>query len=169
MKRHPYILVTIIATLLAIVVWLCVPKEYTAITKVSDEYKETELAIGFNSIKAHLKNAMGGANTGINDMAIYSKVLQTTDFARQIAHMQVPGKGITYGTYLGKEDTTEAIIDAINYNYSSRQETLTISFTDSDPVVASQMLDSVTVLLQQMITRHRHTVVDSALPLWTIC
>lgn len=163
MKRHPYILVTIIATLLAIVVWLCVPKEYTAITKVSDEYKETELAIGFNSIKAHLKNAMGGANTGINDMAIYSKVLQTTDFARQIAHMQVPGKGITYGTYLGKEDTTEAIIDAINYNYSSRQETLTISFTDSDPVVASLMLDSVTVLLQQMITRHRHTIVDSAL------
>ena len=63
MRRHPYILATLIATLLAIVVWLFVPKEYTAVTKLSDEYKETELAVGFNSVKAHLKNMMGGANT----------------------------------------------------------------------------------------------------------
>ena len=68
MKRHPYILATVIATLLALVVWLCVPKDYTAVTKLSDEYKETELAIGFSSAKAYLKNAMGGANSGINDM-----------------------------------------------------------------------------------------------------
>ena len=163
MKRHPYILATIIATLLALVVWLCVPKDYTAVTKLSDEYKETELAIGFNNAKAYLKNAMGGANSGMNDMEIYCKVLKTEDFAHNISQKQVPGKHMTYGQYLDKEDTIKAVLDRINYNYSTIETSLSISFTDKDPVVASQMLDSITVHLQDIITQHRHTVVDSAL------
>lgn len=162
MKRHPYILATIIATLLAIVAWLCVPKEYTAITKLSDEYKETELAIGFNSIKAQLKELTGGANTGINEMAVYCKLLKTDDFARNLSKKHVPDKNMTYGQYICDKDTIETIKEHINYNYSSKHETLTISFTDRDPAVAAQMLDSVTILLQQIITQHRHTVADSA-------
>lgn len=163
MKRHPYILATFIATLLAIVVWLCLPKEYTAITKLSDEYKETELAIGFSNIKAHLKELTGGANTGINEMALYCKLLKTEDFANSISHKKVPSMDMTYGQYICDKDTIETIKKHINYNFSSKHETLTISFTDRNPEVASQMLDSVTVLLQQIITQHRHTVVDSAL------
>ena len=143
--------------------WLFVPKEYTAVTKLSDEYKETELAVGFNSVKAHIKNVMGSANQGINDMGLYSKLLKTEDFARSISHMQVPGKGMTYGQYLNDEDTVETVVDNINYNYSSKNETLSISFTDREPAVAAQMLDSVTMLLQHIITRQRHAVVDSAL------
>ena len=163
MKRHPYILATVIATLLALVVWLCVPKDYTAVTKLSDEYKETELAIGFSNAKAYLKNAMGGANTGMNDMEIYCKVLKTEDFAHDISQKQVPGKHMTYGQYVDKENTIKAILDHINYNYSTIETSLSISFTDKDPVVASQMLDSITVHLQDIITQHRHTIVDSAL------
>lgn len=163
MKRHPYILATVIATLLALVVWLCVPKDYTAVTKLSDEYKETELAIGFSNAKAYLKNAMGGANTGMNDMEIYCKVLKTEDFAHDISQKQVPGKHMTYGQYVDKEDTIKAFLDRINYNYSTIETSLSISFTDKDPVVASQMLDSITVHLQDIITQHRHTIVDSAL------
>ena len=163
MKRHPYILATVIATLLALVVWLCVPKDYTAVTKLSDEYKETELAIGFSNAKAYLKNAMGGANTGMNDMEIYCKVLKTEDFAHNISQKQVPGKHMTYGQYVDKEDTIKAILDRINYNYSTIETSLSISLTDKDPVVASQMLDSITVHLQDIITQHRHTIVDSAL------
>ena len=163
MKKHPYILAILIATLLALVVWLCVPKEYTAVTKLSDEYKETELAIGFSNIKAYLKDAMGGANNGMNDMEIYCKVLKTEDFARGIAQKQVPGKHLTYGQYVNEKDTVKAILDRINYNYSSLETSLSISFTDKDPVVASQMLDSVTTLLQDVITQHRHTIVDSAM------
>ena len=127
------------------------------------ESKETELAIGFSSIKASLKNAMGGANTGMNDMEIYCKVLKTEDFARGIAQKQVPNKSMTYGQYMGEEDTIKAILDRINYNYSSIETSLSISFTDKDPVVASQMLDSIIVRLQDVITQHRHTIVDSAL------
>ena len=163
MKKRPYILAILIATLLALVVWLCVPKEYTAVTKLSDEYKETELAIGFSNIKAYLKDAMGGANNGMNDMEIYCKVLKTDDFARSIAQKQVPGKHLTYGQYVDEKDTVKAILDRINYNYSCLETSLSISFTDKDPVVASQMLDSVTIQLQDVITQHRHTIVDSAM------
>ena len=163
MKRHPYILASIIATLTAIVVWFIVPKKYTAYTKLSDEYKEVELSIGLNVIQAHVKNLMGSANEGINDMEVYSKVIKTEDFARCIASKQVAVKGITYGAYLNSNDTIEAIQDAIIYNYLRSQETLSIAFTDKDPVVASQMLDSVTTELQRIITRHRRSIIASAL------
>ena len=163
MKRYPYISATAVATLLAIVVWLCVPKKYTAITKLSDEYKETELAIGFNTIRAHLKDALGGANSGINDMEIYCKILKTEDFARSISHMQLAEKSMTYGEYLNEKDTIEAVQDNINYNYSNKQATLTVSFADKDPVIAAQMLDSVTAHLQEIITHYRQSNAQAAL------
>ena len=162
MKRHPYILATTIATLLAIVVWLCLPKEYTAVTKVSDEYKETDLAIGLNSKNVFIRDMMG-ANSGMNDILVYCKTLKTEDFARTISHKQVPGKGMTYGEYIGERDTIGIIQEHINYNVSSKDATLAISFTDQDAVVASQMLDSVTVHLQQIVTDYRHEMAEAAL------
>lgn len=163
MKRHPYIVATIIATLLAIVVWLLVPKEYTAITKVSDEYREVDIAIGLDRIKAQIKNASGGANKGINDIGVYAKFLKSEDFAHTISQVRMPGKNMTYGEYLNKKDTIDAILDNINYNISYKDQTLTISFSDRDPVVAAQMLDSVTANLQAAITDHRHRVAEAAL------
>lgn len=138
------------------------PKSYTAVTKLSDEYKEMDLAIGMNDIKAHIKSVMGSGNTGMNDMEVYCKVLKTEDFARSIAHKQVPGKRITYGEYLGKKDTIAAILDNINYNYSNRHVTLTIGFKDRDPLVAAQMLDSVTAQLQDVVSHNRYIIAEAA-------
>ena len=162
-KLHPYITATIAATLLAIVVWILVPKEYTAITKLSDEYKEIDLAIGLNDMKASIKHLTGESNAGMNDMAVYCKILKTDDFARKLSHKQVPNKNVSYGEYLSEKDTIENILDRINYNYSSKQETLTISFTDKDPVIAAQMLDSITAQLQFIITRYRQSTADASL------
>ena len=164
MKRHPYILATTIATLTAILVWIVVPKDYTAFTKLSDEYKETELAVGLNVIQAHIKEVTGSADSGINDMEIYSKVLKSADFARCIAGKTVSGKGITYGAYLDEEDTIEAVQDAIVYNYIHSQQTLSISFTDRDPVVASQMLDSVMPKRKSAGPRRNTSWHSSAMP-----
>lgn len=163
-KKHPYIGATILATVLAIVVWMCVPNEYTAITKLSDEYKETDIAIGLNDMKAHIRNLMDEGNAGMNNMAVYCKILKTEDFARKLSHKQVHNsKGMTYGEYLAEKDTIESIQDRINYNYSSKHETLTISFTDKDPVIAAQMLDSITVQLQSIITQYRQSIADASL------
>ena len=163
LKKHPYFFTTIIATLLAIVVWMCVPKEYTAITKLSDEYKETDLAIGLNSMTARIKKLTNNADISLNNMDVYCKVLKTEDFARNLSHKQLPDKAMTYGEYLAEKDTIENIQDRINYNYNSKQETLTISFTDKDPVIAAQMLDSITAQLQLIITQYRQSIADASL------
>ena len=131
-KKYPYITATITAALLAIVVWLCVPKKYTAITKLSDEYKEVDLAIGLDKYQAQLRDVSGKNNEGINDIEVYCKVLKSEDFARFLSHKIIPEKNITYGEYLEEEDTIDALLDNINYNYSNEQATLTIAFSDKE-------------------------------------
>lgn len=163
MKRHPYIISLFAATILAIVVWLCVPKEYTAVTKLSDEYKEVDLVIGLHGLQSRLKNAISDANSCMNDMEVYCKVLDTEDFARSISRKQVAGRQMSYGEYLGERDTIESVQEHLNYNYSSKSATLIISFTDRDPLVAAMMLDSVTAQLQDIITRYRRTIVSADL------
>lgn len=160
MKNHPYILTTLIALVLAVVVWLCVPKEYTAMTKVSDEYKEVDLAIGMNMLGAQVREALGGANTGMNDIEVYSKNLKSEDFARTISHMQVPDKGTTYGQYLGEQDTIAEIRDRISYRLTNQNAAMIVSFTDRDALVASQMLDSITIQLQRIVTNYRHNMAE---------
>lgn len=163
LKRHPYIIATAVAALLSIIVWLLVPKTYSATTTVSDEYKEMDLAVGLNVINAQVRDITGKPNTGINDMEVYFQILGTEDFARELSHMQIPGKRMTYGEYLGEQDTIKSISNQLEYNYSNRKWTLTISFTDRDPLIASQMLDSATVLLQKKVTRNRHAVIQNAI------
>lgn len=158
LKKHPYIAAIIFATLLGIVAWLIAPKEYAAITKVSDEYREVELALGLDRLSTHIRNLRGDQNKGINDIFIYSKILHTDDFLRKIAQKEIDAKGTTYGVYLGKKDTLNAIKDRILYNVSSIAQTLTIQFTDRDPEIASKMLDSVTTELQATITSYRRNV-----------
>lgn len=163
MKRHPYILAAAIATLLAIAVWLCVPSEYTAVTKLSDEYKEVDLSVGLDKIASQIKAATGAENIGIDDMNVYTKLLKTDDFARFISHVQVPDKGMTYGEYLGEADTIEVIQDHLRYYCKSSEATLTVSFTDGNAIIASQMLDSVTAHLQQIVTNTRRKRAEAAL------
>lgn len=122
-----------------------------------------DLAIGLTQIRQKLKGTLGGANGGINDMGTYCKILKTEDFARSLSHKQVPGLKMTYGQYLDVKDTIETIIEHINYNYSNKKDALTISFTDRDAVVAAQMLDSITVLLQEDITLSRQVIIDAAI------
>ena len=162
MKSHPYISAIVIATLLAIVVWLCIPKEYTAATKVSDEYKEMDLSIGLNRFTSKIKETLGSESVGFDDIEVYCKILATEDFARAISHKRVAGTDKTYGEYIGKSDTIETVRKHIEYNVSIKQATLIIGFTDRDPLVAAQMLDSVTTELQHAITRYRHKVIDAA-------
>lgn len=162
-KKYPYITATITAVLLAIVVWLCVPKEYTAITKLSDEYKEVDIVIGLDKYQARIREISESANNGINNMEVYCKVLKSEDFARFLSHKIIPGKNITYGEYLEEEDTIDALLDNINYNYSDEQATLTIAFSDKEAIVASQMLDYATEELQNIITSHRREIAEHIL------
>jgi len=163
LRQHPYISVTLIGILLGWAIWLCVPTEYSAVTKISDEYKEVDLAIGMSMIQSQIKAATGGDNTGTNDMEVYYHYLDSEDLLASLSKVRLGEKGITYGEYIGEEDTIEAIRDHLNYNYNGRQSTLTISFTDHDPSIASLMLDSVTTKLQQFVSNYRHIIAEQSL------
>ena len=65
---------------------------------------------------------------------------------------------MTYGEYLACKDTINMIKDNIEYNISTKHQTLTIQFTDRDPVIAAQMLDSIVVMLQNFVTQTRHNI-----------
>ena len=51
-KSYPYIVAIILATIFSIVAWYFTPNKYSATTKLGDEFKETDLAIGLNDISA---------------------------------------------------------------------------------------------------------------------
>ena len=164
MRPHYYIYTCLAATLLAIAVWFCVPKEYAATTSISDEYKEMDLSIGLNSITARIKKSLNKDNTGINDIKVYSKVLKTEDFARKLSKKRLKG-GETFGKHViehrswwqSKEDTVEIISDRINYNLRQKKALLTIELKDSDPDVAALMLDSLVAELQAFINSVQQT------------
>ena len=154
-KRHPYIFVTIAASIFAVVTWMLVPKYYAARITVSDEYQETDLAVGMNSVSARIKKATHDPNAGIDDIEVYARALKTEDFARTLAKKQVPGKGKNYAEYLRCNNPIEEISDRLEYNIKGGM-VLTVQLKDRDALIASQMLDSVMVELQKIITTRRH-------------
>ena len=161
-RKHPYIITTITSIFLAVVVWMLVPKHYTAQTTLSDEYKETDLVVGLNNINVFIRNATGAEDLGVNNVEVYAKILKSYDFDQKIANIKIPGKGIKYADYLNEEDTLKEIRDRISYNVRTKKSTLTIAFTDRDPLVASQMLDSITAFLQSEITTARRKMSAAA-------
>lgn len=162
-KRHPYVFAEIIATILSVVVWCLVPKEYAAQTKIIDEYTEVDLAIGLDKFSAKIREMSGAINKGVNDIEVYCLALTTDDFARKLAQKRIDGKGVTYGEYLAEKDTIGEIKKHIDYNLSTKTQTITIQFTDRDPLVAAQMLDSVVVSLQDFVTSTRRSVAEDYL------
>ncbi len=110
-----------------------------------------------------MKQMPNGTNKGLNNIETYSQVLKSRDFAETISKVQVPNKGMTYREYLDTDDALNAITDKIEYNIRRKSEELTIGFTDKDPLVAAQMLDSVVVHLQNFIIANRHKMDNHAM------
>ncbi len=156
MKKCNYLVITVLSAICAIVVYFLVPTYYSAHIKLCDEYKETDLSVGLNSLSAQLKDMLKKGNSGVNDMEIYLKRLKSDDFARVLSSKQLDGRKISYGQHLGNSDTVEVIKNNLHYVYSSLNNSVTIEFKDKDPLIAAQMLDSVVVELQRYVTKSRH-------------
>lgn len=154
-KKHLYITTTIFAVIIAIVAWIASPKEYVAQIKLGDEYKETDLAIGLNHASVTIRDLIGFENKGINDVEVYCKILKSTNFAKKIAKTKIKNNTISYGEYLNAKDTINEILEKIDYNLQNKNQNITIQFVDKDPIIAAQMLDSITKYLQNSITESK--------------
>ena len=157
LKKHPYIITGILAIILSTTIWLCMPKMYAAQVKISDEYKETDLSVGLDKFGVTIRDLLGNKNSGINNIETYCRILKSPDLAKKIAHIKVGLNLQEYASYISKKDTIQYIIDKIDYNLNTKQQTLVIQFEDQDPLIAAQILDSITYFLQKKITEERHT------------
>lgn len=162
-KRHPYIIAFIAAIVLSIVAWCLVPKEYAARTKLCDEYKEMDLAIGLDKWSAKIREMSGSENSGVNDIEVYCMALKTDDFARKLSKKSIDGKGITYGQYIAVSDTIDEIKTHIEYNISIKQQSIKIQFTDKNPLIAARMLQYTVDLLQDFVTKSRRATSEALL------
>ena len=170
-KQHwrTYLLVFASSLLLASVVVVSLPEEYSAQVKLADEHKETDLLLGLNNLAAWAKSTMTGHH-GMRMPDAYHKIVMTRDFAVEMSKVPVVGYGTDYYHYTlehakhpwwerlfrSTPDSIEAydeVISLINKRIrsktSARYGTTVIQVTDNDPVVAAMMVATVRVHLQR--------------------
>ena len=163
------------------VIW-SIPDEYAAQIKIADEHKETGILIGLDNFSGWLEQMRynGGDNNGLKDPAVYSFILSSNHFAKEISSIQVPKYAVCYGDYLRKhhqepwwnqwgkvfkkylgcgierEDYILEIIQKnIKYEFSPKYKTITLQVSDEDPQIAAIIVDSVRIHLQKKIIEYR--------------
>lgn len=126
-----YLLATISAVMMALIVYLCMPKRYIGQVTLVDETKEMDVNIGLSTF-----NSLNGGNQElVTDAAVYQKILTSKEFLDDLRQHHISTN--------------------IQHQYINETERLIIRVVESDPVVAAQMVDSVTQHLQQWITKYR--------------
>ena len=157
------------------------PKQYAAQAKISDEPKETDLLIGLNDMTAWInKGSIPNANKdGINSPEVYSKILYSQDFIIDISKTQIKKyqsclfdyiKTYYKPTLLKKfislvsEDKNnealniyESIRNNIQYSITPFNHTITIQYSDTDPIVAYTITNAIIEQLQRKVTSQKQS------------
>ncbi len=183
-NRRIYIIVCIVCILLAIVVFISLPKVYASQVKVADEPMETDVLVGLDTYSAWVKQRMDDVNgeEGLLSIEVYGKFVKSKSFIEDLSTIYIPKYKMNYYDYLSKyhksawwnylinkislaigaSNKNEQILDIINdnikSNVSEKYSTITIRIDDNDAEVAALLADSVKVRLQQKITETRHGV-----------
>lgn len=168
----------LLSAVLGWLISLAIPNEYAAQAKIADEYKTTDLLIGLNSINVMMRDLNpNSGNNGIDNIDVYSKILQSKDFIKRIGQFSVRKYKQSYFDYLSthyrhpfweqlfspsspspqeQEDAIYEIIqENLHYYLSSKSQTLEIQITDQDAEVAADVLDQTLSILKEEIERLR--------------
>lgn len=155
LRKYPYISTIIVSIIMGTIIWLYVPAYYCARTTISDEYRETDLAVGLDIVKANMRMFMEQNSSDINSIELYGKALETTDYANKMARVELHN-GLTYAQYINEKDTLEEILNNVRSAVNGRQQILKIEFKDKDPLVAYTMLNASVEYLEELLnTRKR--------------
>lgn len=165
-------IITILSMFTAWIIYLCVPAEYHATAKLSDETEEMNLLIGLNQ-----KTAQRKYNETYRNSDIYHKFLDSEEFIDKISHISINGK--TYEEHIRQtiyshktmfahmnmekriwnkpeeQYIREQISGNIQHAYKASSSTITIRVADSDPCIAAAMADSIIAQLQSYISDKR--------------
>ena len=130
------------------------PAYYCARTTISDEYRETDLVVGMNALKANMRMYAEEHSNNINNIELYAKALESQDFAKSISNVKINNEQ-TYGQYLNTQDTIDAILKNIRYVVNGRLELLKVEFQDKDPLVAYRMLNASVKYLEDLLNAQK--------------
>lgn len=145
---------------------ICLPTVYTAEKVVIDENKEMLISVGVNRILENLEKK----DEGINDIEIYSQILESPEFSKEMSKVRIPKYNMNYLEYVktchrqpwwhfGNDDddgtAIERIGECIRYQIIAKKQLLTIQVVDPDPLVSALLVDSVCAHLQNAISQRR--------------
>lgn len=153
-RKYPYISTIIVSIIMGTIIWLYVPAYYCARTTISDEYRETDLAVGLDVIKANMRMFMEQNSSDINSIELYGKALETTDYAINMAQVELHN-GLTYAQYINEEDTLKEILSNVRSAVIGRQQILKVEFRDKDPLVAYTMLNASVEYLEELLNTRK--------------
>ncbi|MCR4582029.1 MAG: oligosaccharide repeat unit polymerase [Prevotella sp.] len=176
--RQRYVTIVLALTAIGLLLSYCIPDEYAAQAKISDEYKTTDLLIGLNSINVMMRDLnVDAGNEGTDDIEIYAKFLTSEDFIGEVSRIAITKYGTDYQHYLAdhyrrpfwempfhwlstrketqEESVREIIRDHIHYNISLRSQTVELQVTSQDAEVAAIVLQEALTILRQGIEQFR--------------
>jgi hypothetical protein len=169
-----YVKSSVIFILIALIIFLSIPNKYAAQAKIADETKEMELIIGLDNYSSWIKQ-IAPKYDKMGDPDIYAKILKTKSFVEEISGVDLANYEMDYFHYFekyekkswlvslynkitlsgNKEEEKENILDGIQdnieYKVSSKTGIVTLQVTDSNPLVAAMLVDSIRVRLQKKL------------------
>lgn len=173
--RRRYYITCGISALLALLMYFSQPNEYIAQAKITDEHKETDLIIGLDRTTALIKKSLPTTREeGLKDPETYANILSSRKFCEELSSISI-SDSTDYYHYLvdnyrrpwwesayrlftksnEKDDIIDIIQDCVKFNVSPKYATVLIQVKDQNAHVATRLADSVTLRLQQAITRYR--------------
>ena len=160
--RKLYIAVLSICTFSAFLAAFFSPKEYASFAKISDEHVETDILIGLDAMTAQLRN-MQPKDLGTSSPMVYGTILHSDGFLQALAKTRIEGENCTYQQHLGIEDTDECIDvikSKLKYKIDDSRYTITIRMSDTRPLVAAHLTDTILSLLHRTISQDKGTIIQ---------
>lgn len=161
-SRKKYLVVSCLSMVLGVLLYLCVPHLYSAQVKVADENQRVEMTFHIPNWDWKTLSTLY-ANSAQEDMEVYPAIVDSRDFLKRMSQVEISNYGITYGEHIARthniqpndsDRVLDVLDDAISYSSSPRYSLVTFQVLDSDPYVAAVMVDSVRVVMQDIIVNY---------------
>lgn len=173
--RRRYYVICGIAALFAFLIYLSQPDEFIAQAKITDEHQETDLLLGLDRTTAMLKKSLPTTQEkGLKDPETYANILSSRKFSEELFTISINDTTDYYHYLLNKysrpwwesffrlfasnnekDDIIDIIQDCVKFSFAPKYATILIQVKDQQAYVATIIADSVTIRLQQAITKYR--------------
>ena len=179
-NKTSYFITIALCILIDIILCLSMPKMYASQIKISDEPKETDILIGLSNFAALVNKGVIPSlqEKGINNPEVYPYFLSSQEFAIKISQTNI--KKYNYNLFYHIKKTHKATIiewfyekimgteindymriikiiqNNIKYSITPFNHTITIQYTDKNPIVAYTIVITIQKQLQKRLADQKY-------------